>query len=155
MTPQDAPIEAFIHYSYDFSVGRFDTLAEQEAKMREIQRYHMDNNGWSDIGYAFVVFQPYGTLRRARAFQGRPTKYVPAAQANHNTRTLPICVVAGPDNEIKRNTRYVIEQLINRYPSVKVVGGHRDVVATSCPGDKLYAQIPTIARATGRKVYKP
>ena len=154
MTPQQAPREAFIHYTDDVQVSRWDTLAKQKDKMRQIQSFHMDGRGWSDIAYHYVVFQPYGSLRRARVFQGRVSGYVPAAQEGHNTGTIAICVVAGPGVKIKRNTRYAIEQVIRRHPSLRTVGGHRDVVATSCPGDDLYAQIPTIARAARVRVYK-
>lgn len=153
MAKQSPPVEAFIHYTDGSGASALKSLAAQEAALRGIQNYHMDSNGWSDIGYHYMVFQPYGHLSRARVFQCRRDIYVPAAQAHHNTRTLAICVHANGSDEIKRNTRYAIEQILRRYPSVKVVGGHRDVVSTDCPGDKLYAQIPTIARAAGKKVY--
>ena len=154
MASQQAPTEAFVHYSDTVNAERIDTFAEQCAAMRAFQDFHMNGRGWSDIGYAFVVFQPQGEQTKARAFRGRLTRYVPAAQEGHNTRTLPICVVADGGDELKRNTRYVIEQLIRRYPSVKTLGGHRDVTATTCPGDAIYAQVPRMAQAAGVKVFK-
>lgn len=153
LADQGAPREAFIHYSDDVGENRIDTFDEQAAKARAIQDFHMDGRGWSDIAYHFLVFQPFGKLRRARIFQGRRVTAVPAAQAGHNTGTLAICVVAGPGRKLRRNTRYQIEQILRAHPSVRVVGGHRDVVATDCPGDEIYGQIPRIARAAGKKVY--
>lgn len=154
MTPQGSPREAFIHYSDSPDAERLDTLSEQKAAVRAIQDFHIDGRGWSDIAYHYLVCQPRGRLRRARAFQGRDHLRVPAAQEGHNTGTLAICVIAGPGDPISRNTRYAIEQLLRRHPSVRTVGGHRDVTSTDCPGDLLYAQIPAIARAAGVRVYK-
>jgi len=156
MSKQTSPTEAFIHYSDEASgtAPKIDRLTEQKEKARAIQNFHMDGRGWSDIAYHYLVFQPYGSLRRARVFQGRRVENVPAAQAGHNTGTIAICVVAAPGEPLRRNTRYAIEQLLKRHPSVKVVGGHRDVVSTDCPGNVIYAQIPTIARAAGKKVYR-
>lgn len=154
MDMQARPTEAFLHYSDDVAVGGIDTLAEQAAKARAIQDFHLHGRGWSDIAYHYLVFQPYGRLRRARVFAGRGDRFVPAAQAGHNTGTLAICVVAGPGVPLKRNTRYVIEQLLRRYPSVKTVGGHRDVVATDCPGESITNALPRIAGAAGKRLYR-
>lgn len=151
MSEQAPPVEAFIHHTDDAS-GRFRTLAEQKAKTRAIQDFHMDGRGWSDIAYHFLVFQPQGQGIGARAFTARLVRFTPAAQLNHNTRTLAIAVVGNGDSEeMQRNTRYVIEQIIARFPSVKAVGGHRDVVATDCPGDKFYGSIERIAHAAGKR----
>lgn len=155
MAGQGPPAEAFIHHTDDIGASRWDTFDEQAEHMRGLQNFHMDTRGWSDIAYAYVVFQPYGKLTRARVFEGRDYHKVPAAQLGHNTGTLPICVVGNFDRDgVKRNTRYVIEQLLRKHRSVRVLGGHRDVVQTSCPGEHLYVQIPTIARAAGVEVYR-
>ena len=42
----------FIHHSEGADCYDFDTCAEQ---LRGIQDYHMFTNGWSDIGYSFLV----------------------------------------------------------------------------------------------------
>ena len=155
MARQEGPEEAFLHYTADRPGTAFGlvTLAQQKAHLRGIQNYHMDSNGWHDVGYHYVVFQAYGLLTRARIFQGRRAEFVPAAQAAHNTGTIAICVVAAEGEPLKRNTRYAIEQALARHPSLVTLGGHRDVVATSCPGDPIYASIPQIARAAGLRRY--
>lgn len=150
MAVQDKPLEAFIHHSDDPHGDAWNTIAEQEAKMRAIQNYHMDDpaHGWSDIAYHYVVFQPNRSHASAHAYEGRKAIFVPAAQLDHNARTLAICVVGDGSREImQRNTRFVIEQLIQRHPSVHKIGGHRDVVSTTCPGDKFYSAVPRIADA--------
>jgi len=144
---QPTPKEAFLHHTVNSLAAHVDTLAEQKMAVRAIQRGHMRENGWSDIGYHYLVFQPYGSLDYARVFQGRQHQYVPAAQANHNTGTIAIAVYGDFRTDgVKPNTRHAIATLIRtRHAQVALLGGHRDVFPTSCPGPKLYAAIPRIA----------
>jgi hypothetical protein len=152
--------EAFIHHTTNAAAEWVDNLTEQKAAMRATQDFHQLVRGWSDIGYAFVVFQPYGGLDNARVFQGRLTRWAPAAQANHNTGTVPICVFGNfqRDDEVKPETVTAVCRVIkwverNHDGTLVSVGGHRDVGQTSCPGDALYAKVPEIARRTGLRRY--
>ena len=154
MTRQDRPSEAFIHYSDSPNASRLNSFQEQAAAVRAIQSFHINGRGWSDVAYHYIVAQPYLPLLRARVFRGRNTMYVPAAKEGHNTGTIAICVLAGPGDKLKRNTRYAIEELLRAHSTVKTVGGHRDATSTDCPGDEIYAAIPTIARAAGKRVYR-
>ena len=134
----------FVHYSA--GQGRsIDTRAEQVATMQAIQRMHQVDNGWSDIGYHFVVFQPYGRLKRASVFQGRSLRNAPAAQENYNTGNVAVCVIAAPGEKVKRSTVRRIKSIYKRLPATSVKG-HRDVGATACPGDHLYAVLPQIRK---------
>lgn len=151
MVAQGIIREAFIHHSSGENGKTFDTLVKQKKHVRSIQDFHMDGNGWSDIGYAFMVFQYVGTknLRiEPRVFACRSTRYVPAAQLGHNSGTLPICVVGNGDAEvIAPHTKDLIASIIRKYAphvSPSNVKGHRDVVATTCPGSKFYAGIHLI-----------
>ena len=151
------PAEAFLHHTVDSEAARLDRLAEQAAHMRAIQADHLDR-GWSDIGYHFVVFQPFGSLRYARVFEGRDWHKVPAAQAGHNTGTLAIAVVGDFTVEtLMRNTRYAVELVLRTHPAsteLETVGGHRDVNATACPGDGIYGWLDRIARAADLRRYR-
>jgi hypothetical protein len=134
----------FIHWSA--GQGRsIETLEEQKATMRAIQAYHMDpkpkGQAWSDIGYSYVVFQPYGLLRRARVFQGRKFANVPASQYGYNTGNGSVCVVMAEGEKLKRSTRRLIREIHSRFPG-RAMKGHRDVFGTECPGDALYNAIP-------------
>lgn len=152
MTNQSIIREAFVHHSENGDAAKVDTLAEMKNRVQAIQNFHMDGRGWSDIAYHFVVFQPDENHDHAVVFQGRRTVFVPSAQLNHNSNTLAICVYGnGQADEMQRNTRFVVEDLIRMYPDVERVGGHRDVVATQCPGDKFYRAVPRIADALNLK----
>lgn len=150
MTRQSPPVTAFLHHSSGEDGKQFATLATQRAHVRAIQDFHMDSHGWSDIGYALMVFQYVGVhdIRvEPRVYQCRLTKYVPAAQLGHNTRTLPICVVGNGDREtLHEETCRVIAALIRSYPSVTMLRPHGAVTQTDCPGAKFRAEIPHIAR---------
>lgn len=157
MTQQGPPLEGFLHHSDDPDGREYDTLAKQMGKMRAIQRFHMQTRGWSDIAYAYIVFQYVGTKNmrvEPRVFRGREVKFAPAAQLNHNTRTLPICVVGNGESEVLHDeTREVIAALLRKHPSVKTFGGHRNVVSTDCPGKRFFAAVPSIAKMAGIRVY--
>jgi hypothetical protein len=142
------PREAFLHNSDDPDFAQFNTLAKQKTKMRQIQDFHMDTRGWSDFAYHFAVFQPAGSIRSARIFRGRESlDVIPAAQLNHNSHTLAIVVIGhGGKDPLKADTRRAIVEILNRYPGLQALGGHRDVVATECPGDRFYAHVPELAR---------
>jgi N-acetylmuramoyl-L-alanine amidase-like protein len=147
------PAEAFLHHTVDGDAAALNSEAEQSAHMRAIQRDHFDR-GWSDIGYHFVLFQPFPPLRHARVFEGRDTHKVPAAQAGHNTGTLAIAVVGDfTTDTLQRNTRYAVELVLRMHPALETVGGHRDVTPTACPGDGIYRWLDRIADAAGVRRY--
>lgn len=151
--------EAFLHHTTNPDAESVTSLEEQAAAMRAIQRFHMDTNGWSDIGYHFIVFQPFGRIERGRAFQARAVTSVPAAQGGHNTGTIAIAVYGRFDgsDKLKPETKDTIvallERMNNRHPSLAVLGGHRDVTATTCPGGTLYEAVGGIARRVGLRKF--
>lgn len=147
--------ELFIHHSV-FGNASIDTFAEQCAAMRQIDQMHL-NNGWSGLGYSFVVFQPYGRLRRARTFEGRGWDYIPAAQLSHNTGTIAVCVVGNFNTQkVKLSTRWEIVRIgrIARKRGIRTIGGHRDVFATECPGNHLYDLLNWFSKRTGLRRFK-
>lgn len=151
--------EAFIHHTTDHDAENINRFSEQAAAMRAIQNYHMDVKRFSDIAYHWVVFQEYGALQHARVFQARHMKWTPAGQEGHNTGTTPICVFGNFDHEdlLYSDTKDTIVALLERIkgytPTLAVLGGHRDVVGTECPGDTLYAAVPDIARRAGLRQF--
>lgn len=117
-----------------------------KAGMREIQNYHMDVKGWSDIAYSFVVDNDDQTVYEGRGFgiAGAHTK-------DHNSISHAICVMGNFDVEIPEYaTLQTIANLINfgaeRGQWLELTGGHRDAsgAQTACPGKYLYEEIPTI-----------
>ena len=159
MTDQPgAPREAFLHHSDGDRAESLRTLNAQKQRLRGIQAFHMDERGWSDVAYHFVLFQPYGNLKYARIFEARDWRKVPAAQLGRNSGTLAVCVVGDFTSDVlKRNTRYAIELLLTTHPAgaqLRTLGGHRDVGATTCPGDGVYRWLPKIAEVVGLSLFR-
>lgn len=137
MIPLPVP-EVWIHHTVTAS-GPDETQI-----MRQIQNYHMDTRGWRDIGYSFVIF-PTG-----RIYEGRGWGRKGAHTQNHNAVGHGIAF-AGDYRTLAPTTpsldacRWLIAegQRLGFVAKGKTLptGGHRDVAATACPGDKLYAQL--------------
>lgn len=108
-----------------------DTLADMDIGAKEIRRWHIDGNGWRDIGYHYVIRRD-GTLERGRSEQ------TPGAHASgYNTESLGICMVGGkPDCNYTAAQweclEYVVRDLLKRYTGSEVIG-HRDVSPKPCP----------------------
>jgi hypothetical protein len=134
----------FVHYSASDGQG-IDKQGEPTAAMRNIQNHHMDANGWSNIGYSYVVFQQRGIFKRPLIFKGRGFGAVPAAQEGSNTGNGAVCVIADSDDPIKRSTFKALAWIARRCPARRV-RGHRDVNSTACPGDKLYSKVDELDR---------
>ena len=84
MTPDDfqaprRPVgRVFVHCS--------DSDRPAHDNPETIRRWHVDERGWTDCGYHFVLTRD-GVIHPAR-----PLEAVPAAQAGHNTGTIAICL---------------------------------------------------------------
>ncbi|MFF7200528.1 hypothetical protein [Streptomyces sp. NPDC008141] len=113
------------------------------AYVRKLQDSHMDGNGWSDIGYSFVVCT-HGYVHEGRGLRRRNS-------ANGNTslneQDYAVCALVGssgltePTDDQLDGIRDAIEYCREEGPAGDWIGGHRDGYATSCPGDALYAWV--------------
>lgn len=105
---------------------------------RQIQDYHMNSQGWSDIGYNFLVDV------KGNIYEGRGWLVVGAHAPGHNVSGIGVCVI-GRDGDAtpaaKRAVRWLYDQAV-KYKGARLrMLGHRDVYATSCPGDELYSWV--------------
>ncbi|WP_017625897.1 peptidoglycan recognition protein family protein [Nocardiopsis chromatogenes] len=106
--------------------------------VRSIQDFHMDGNGWADIGYNFLV-DTSGT-----AYEGRGWLTVGAHAAPYNTSHIGICFI-GQDGDAtgaaKAAIRALYDEANRRAGRTLSKTGHRDLNQTSCPGDDLAAWV--------------
>lgn len=120
-----------------------------ERRLRLIQAFHMNSNGWCDIGYNYLV------SRDGRVWRGRGGNYLGAHASNANYMNVGIAFMG--DHRTARATRHQLGQaarLIVRlrqrgYPislNRRDIKGHREHGGTTCPGDALYGQLGTIIR---------
>ncbi len=105
-------------------------------------------NGWAGIGYHFVIHKD-GFIEQAR-----PLKYVGAHAYQHNKFTVGICMtgnynLAYPPFEQAVAVEQLTAALCKKYkikPKKTTILGHRDLNATSCPGDKFYPFLPQLIK---------
>ncbi len=121
------------------------------AIVRAIWDLHVNGNGWSDIGYNYLI-DPEGVI-----YTGRGNDVLGAHFCARNSNTMGVCMIgnfqqAGP----KEAALSSLVQLLtwkshdrNLDPlgsalhassglNLMNISGHRDGCATACPGDQLY-----------------
>ncbi|ASU81495.1 peptidoglycan-binding domain-containing protein [Nocardiopsis gilva YIM 90087] len=102
---------------------------------RQIQDFHMDSNGWADIGYNFLVDHT------GRIYEGRGWTVLGAHAAPRNVQGIGVCFIGG-DNMTPAAKAAVVElydEASRRAGRTLVRKGHRDINSTSCPGSSNYA----------------
>ncbi len=140
-----SPREISIHHTYSPATDG----ANPAARMRSMQAFHMDNRGWCDIGYHFVVSQS------GRVYQGRSTvRRTGAHVIGRNTNNVGVALIGNFQSQTPSNTQLNatadIVRWISQTFSVPLnrnrVKGHGEWPGqtTSCPGTNLRQRIPTI-----------
>ena len=163
---------AFVHHSAgtnDYSEAQVPDL------LRGIQAFHMDVNGWDDIGYNFLVDR-FGRIWEGRA-GGMHEAVIGAQTEGFNSVSTGVAILGTfgsvpptsasveavirllswklPHHGVDPASRTTVESRGNdRYPegasaTLMNVSGHRDGKATSCPGQLLYDRLPSIRSEAG------
>ena len=134
-TPIEGTARIAIHYEGAHSNGDIEAV-------QAIQNYHMDRNGWNDIAYSFLVNQS------GDVFEGRGWDNRSAANGSVSTNKdfYAVCVLIGPDDAVTQESiesvRGLVAQARGHAPNTPTdIVGHRDLIATSCPGDALYGLV--------------
>jgi hypothetical protein len=132
--------------------------ADWAARVRQIWSYHVNTNGWSDIGYNFVI-DGNGVVYDAREDDTRGAHF-----SGHNSETSGIALLGtfssvsptiNSVDALKELTAWkacdkTIDVLATQYHNssglnLHTIVGHRDSGSgTVCPGDLLYNQLGTI-----------
>jgi len=128
--------------------------------VRDIYIYHTEVNGWSDIGYNYLVAQD-GTIFKGRdpADTGAQDDVRGAHFCGMNSGTMGICLLGNytaipPTAEAIQSLLNLIswkldKESLNAFESFSfnsinnlgVIAGHRDGCATECPGSRTYEEI--------------
>lgn len=115
----------------------YDTM---DVGAEEIRRVHIEENGWRDIGYHYVIRRD-GTIEK-----GREDAVIGAHVKNHNARSIGICLVGGltkQNGTTMAVANYTAEQYASlhslllklhcEYPEAGL-HGHQDYADKFCPG---------------------
>lgn len=109
-------------------------------RVAEIRRWHVQDNGWRDIGYHFVID------RDGSVHTGRKLSETGAFEPKVNAFAVGVCLIGGygsaaTDEFSKHYTpdqdealRKLIGKLQEQFPSVTKVTGHNDYASKACPG---------------------
>ncbi|GAB2964845.1 hypothetical protein GCM10027280_62150 [Micromonospora polyrhachis] len=148
-----SPDKILIHHTASANVS--DTsLSYAYSFARTVQGWHMDGNGWADSGQHFTISRGghvmegrHNSLSRLRAGSGmvvgahcpgQNDKAIGIENEGTYTSATPPAVLY---NKLVQFCAYICEQY-NIAPTR--IYGHRDYVATACPGDVLYAKLPQL-----------
>ena len=124
--------------------------------LRSIYYYHAVTRGWGDIGYNYLV-DYMGNVYEGRVggenvIGGHAYQY---AEGSSGIGTIGSFAFVDTTPEAQTGivwiTSYAARNLdplatkpFQQVPNVPTICAHRDVVQTSCPGDQLYGDLPTI-----------
>ena len=106
----------------------------KNCSAEDIHRWHL-NNGWSGAGYHFLV------RKDGKIYRLRPEDKVGAHAYGSNNNSLGICFEGNymqedmPEAQ-KEAGKELVSYLKGKY-GITTVQRHKDVCATSCPGDKF------------------
>ena len=151
------------------------------STMRAMYAYHVKGNGWDDIGYNFVV-DGSGRVYEGRHARSYAPGEVPTGESldgrgvigahaeGDNDGSVGVAVMgtftgtvppqAAVDAVVRllawKADRHGLDPVGTTTwaggRTLPTVAGHRDVGSTACPGDQLYARLPTIRQAAAAAV---
>jgi hypothetical protein len=146
--------------------------SDSAAILRGIYAYHVNGNGWCDVGYSFLVDR-FGQIFEGRA-GGVDKPVIGAHTGGFNSNSFAVSAMgtftsAGPPAAMLSSISAVLgwklglhgrnihgtDVLVSagggttQYPAgtsvtLNVVSGHRDVGYTECPGSTLHAQLANL-----------
>lgn len=104
------------------------------------RRFHTGpSRGWADIGYSYMA------CAHGYVLEGRGPGRVQAAQPGGNATHYSVTLATGPDDPITdlqiNAVRELRKHLMDDHGNSGRVLGHRDFIATSCPGTKAYNMV--------------
>lgn len=109
-----------------------------DASVRQIQSFHMDTRGWTDIAYD-VVACPHGNTYQGRIGTSNGTGANGTREANRGF--MAVMALIGDGESVSPGLLSAIRsgiRLCRQAGAGKRITGHRDHQSTACPGDPLY-----------------
>lgn len=154
ISQMSALTRAIIHHTADPNHMNTGGLEDSKANVRAVQNYHMDTNGWSDIGYHFLV-DKHGYVFEGRS--GSMTGLPKGAHDGTNYNSFGFNIMGYFHTPYdQKPTSAMLDSLMDviawRMPSgwspygsgtynnrtVGYLDGHRKVKSTACPGDHVH-----------------
>lgn len=125
--------EFFVHYDGAHAITRTG-----HAIMRAIEATHL-GQGWAGVGYNFVVDQA------GNIYEGRGWNLQGAHCPDHNVTGIGVQIAVGGDQTPSAAAlaacRALYEEACQKTGRTLAKRGHKDGIATACPGTQLYAWV--------------
>lgn len=165
---KDAPAYGRVEMGFVHHTDSSNTYASSQvpAMIRGIYAYHVQAQGWNDIGYNFLIDR-FGRTWEGR-FGGMEKAVVGAQTANYNSVSTGVSAIGNFDvagvpqamtNAFKRILAWKLA--LSSHPATgsvpspvpptwsaakyfQRISGHRDGFQTACPGRYLFAKLPEI-----------
>ena len=112
------------------------TKASMDIGLTEIRKWHVQDNGWRDVGYHYII------RRNGEVELGRSIRDTGAHAAGYNHKSVSLCMVGGmaEDNSAENNFTAqqwtalldLVKQLKSDYPDADVIG-HNEISEKECP----------------------
>lgn len=150
------PTHLIVHHS--FSPG--NDVTNWIAAVRSVFVFHTQSNGWSDIGYNWLI-DPQGNIYQGRAWVGTSDNTQGAHFCGFNANTMGVCMLGNlnPITPSPAAQTALMRLLAYRASAnnldaqaqqfhgssnrtLNIISGHRDGCATDCPGDAQYPLLP-------------
>lgn len=80
------------------------TKPTMDIGVKEIRKWHVEDNGWQDIGYHDVI------RRNGNIEKGRPVEIAGAHCAGKNANSIGVCLVGGVDDKMKPDANFTDAQ---------------------------------------------
>lgn len=124
------------------------TREGQDISADTIRKWHVEGNGWKDIGYHWVI-RLDGTLEK-----GRPMGVSGAHTKGHNKNSVGICYIGGveADGKTPKDTMTDAQQrtFIRLVEEIRFLHGHiplyghNEFSSKACPSFKVQEKFPDL-----------
>lgn len=128
----------FAHTTVTDLLGADADVSTEKAVMRSMERYHVQGNGWSGIGYAEVVTDS------GRVYEGRGPERSLAHATGHNRSAYGFAHMGHGDRRGWLSGGWKAMRVLAAWYRRRgwlndgyKVFGHRDVSSKTCPGTKV------------------
>ncbi|MHC4994466.1 MAG: peptidoglycan recognition protein family protein [Planctomycetota bacterium] len=138
-----------IHHEGSPALVNFTDQQSTANRLEQIRNYHRHSNGWADIGYHYIID------RAGRVWEGRSLRYQGAHVKNNNENNIGVMVLGNFNQQHASGPQLAslqrsVQDLSQKYRvSTGRIFTHREIGATSCPGNNLQPRIDQMRRRRG------
>ena len=124
-----------------WEVVNFTDTGTTMSRLQHIQRFHMKERGWGDVGYHYIID------RAGRVWEARPIIYQGAHVADMNEHNVGIMLLGNfekqtPSNIQMASAQMMTASIMGKYNvPVHRVYTHQELKPTQCPGRYLQPRL--------------